>query len=280
MNNWLLKKLLQGSISAVLLSSSSVIADVSYTPAAKNPDGSFVVSKIRIYNSINKGDAKQFHAMVVAAKQRAKDIRVDFVESTPVMVLLNSTGGSVDDAIAIGQEIRAIAPMTVNVEEGAICGSACVFILAGAPSRNVWGRIGIHRPYVEFDDALTPEAQRQRYVAMEKRIKQYLESVNVPTSLYDTMFRIPPEKVRYLTLKEMQDFNLNEDDPYYKESRDAWWAKKLGLSKSEYTSRMAACNRLQTDQATIDCLDNLAASKNTKAGPTAPPPHGRFTPLQ
>lgn len=272
------KMILLCSVSVLLTLPSSSFADVAYTPAVRQDAKSFTVSKIRIYNKINEGDAKQFHALVAAAKQRGNSLGISLGDNAPILVLLDSTGGSVNDAISIGKEIRSLNPMSVNVLEDSICISACVFILAGAPSRLVQGRVGIHRPHYVFDDALTPEAQKQQYAAMEKRIKQYLESVNVPSALYDTMFRIPPEKMRYLTFREMQDFNLNEDDPYYKESRDAWFAKRLGLSKSEYTSQMAACNRLPTDNATKHCLDDLLATGQRQA--VAPPTRPGFTPIK
>lgn len=261
MNRWLQKCLRLVATWVVFWLSTNAFSDVSYTPAIKIEAGSFVVSKIRIYNNIHQGDAKQFHALVIAAKERNKAIGLNSVDGMPLMVILDSTGGSVNDSIAIGQEIRSINPFTVNVDKGSVCVSACVFILAGAPSKRVEGLVGIHRPYYEFDSALTPGAQKQQYSAMEKRIKHYLESVNVPTGLYDTMFRIPPEQMRYLTFKEMQDYNLNEDDPYYKESRDAQWAHRIGISKTEYASRKSACYRLPNDQATKECLNKLHTEK-------------------
>ena len=56
----------------------------------------------------------------------------------------------------------------------------------------------------------------------------------MPISLYDTMFRIPPGKMRYLTEQEMQDYNLNEDDPYFHEAETAESAEIYGLSKLDY----------------------------------------------
>ena len=47
------------------------------------------------------------------------------------------------------------------VFKDAVCISACVFVLAGAPSRPLLlGKIGIHHPMIRYDSATTEQQQK------------------------------------------------------------------------------------------------------------------------
>ena len=130
-------------------------------------------------------------------------------------------------------------------------------LLAGGTARLVEGSVGIHRPYLDDDRAFTPEQQKRNYAPIERDVKEYLASVNVPTSLYDTMFRIPPEKVRFLNERELQTLGLNEDDPFHKEAVDAQNANSAGLSKSEYQRRQSTCARSKSMDEATECYKRL-----------------------
>jgi len=64
------------------------------------------------------------------------------------MIYLNSPGGDVTAAIATGRLLRSVeAP--VAIKDNQECVIACVLILAGATNRLIYGKVGIHRPYLE-----------------------------------------------------------------------------------------------------------------------------------
>lgn len=238
-------------VSIILIVGSSVCwSRVSYIP----PEGT-AAGAITISQTIDKGDASKFETLVSFAKR-------DALYTHLFVVNLNSRGGSVEEAIAIGRTIRSIPLdwyVPLRVVSNYKCISACVLILAGGNIRYVEpGTIGIHRPYIDDDESLTVESQKQSYSAMERKIKQYLSEMNVPTSLFDLMFRIPPESVKFLTTDEMQSFNLNEWDPFYKEAHDAQFAKEAGISKTEFFRRKRACNALLVESEQIRCLQNIS----------------------
>lgn len=243
-------------ISALGLLCGSALADVSYTPGYKTEKGG-VVPKIRIHGEIREGDADQFRILKDAAILNAASTGIPRAENGPFMVELDSQGGSVSEAISLGSQIRAVRPWTVKVANNAMCVSSCVLVLAGGTSRLVDGRVGIHRPYIDNDTAFTPEAQKKHYLEIEQMVKAYLSFVNVPTSLYDVMFRIPPEKIRFLSARELQDFNLNEDDPYFKEARDAKAANNAGLTKSEFQRGSSECAATESHEAASKCYRKL-----------------------
>ena len=157
----------------------------------------------------------------------------DGVEFLPLYVVLNSSGGDVEAALAMGQILRD-HEATVIIQPKEQCISACVFLLAGGTSRVVLGQVGIHRPYLPNDNETTALGQRQRYQRLGKVINGYLEAMNVPTELYERMVRIAPEKVHWLSKAELQNYGLSANDPYAEEARTTREAAMSGLNKREF----------------------------------------------
>lgn len=151
---------------------------------------------------------------------------------------LNSRGGDVEAAIGIGRQLRrlsAIAAITSNEK----CLSSCVFILAGATQRVIGGVVGIHRPYslrIDQRDYAAIQKDQRRIATFAKT---YLEEMNLPPQLYDAMVRVPPEKIRVLSEKELEDFGLVQTDPVEQELQDDAGARKYGLNKIEFLRRKA-----------------------------------------
>lgn len=192
---------------------------------------------ILISGVIKNGDESKF------LKYASEFTESDRENGKSLIIFLNSRGGSVDTAISIGKQIRELQnkqnlsfPPIVSVPFEAECTSSCVLVLAGGLARLVAGQVGIHRPILVDDPNLSLVQQKKVYERIENDIKKYLELVNVPVSLYDTMFRIPAEEVHYLTKREMQDFGLNKIDPYFEEALNAKQAKEYNISKLDYTT--------------------------------------------
>lgn len=154
---------------------------------------------------------------------------------------LNSHGGDVEAAIAIGRLLRKIHASAVTWEYGG-CYSSCVFILAGAVNR--YGRlgVGIHRPYSIRTDMRDYQAIQSDQRRIAKLAKDYLEEVNVLPSLYDAMVSIPPEKIKMLSESELDSYGLLQVDPVEQEIQDAAEARRYGISKIEYIRRKAQVN--------------------------------------
>ena len=112
------------------------------------------------------------------------------------MVVLDTPGGSVIDAVLIGQTIRRSNFMT-GVFEGAQCSSACVLILAAGVSRTAnFGKVGIHRPH--FDESafaqLTQDQARAKYNEMANGVRQYLLQMGMSENLYTAMLKVPSDQ--------------------------------------------------------------------------------------
>lgn len=155
---------------------------------------------------------------------------------------LNSEGGDVETAIAIGRKLRKIGAFALTFHQGR-CYSACVFILAGATTRGLSESIGVHRPF-----STSTEISFQKIQTNQKRIenisKEYLKEVNVSPTLYDFMNSIPPERIHLLSKSELQNFGILEIDPVQQEIYDSAEARSFGISKIEYYKRKAQAEKI------------------------------------
>ena len=95
---------------------------------------------------------------------------------------LDSEGGDVASAIAIGRELRQIAAVVVVDSK---CLSACVFLIAGGVKRIIPSdtKVGIHRPYSpRTDEREYGEVQRERDL-VRAQILSFMGDMNLPSSL-------------------------------------------------------------------------------------------------
>lgn len=157
---------------------------------------------------------------------------------------LNSRGGSVQVALAIGEIVRERG-FAAQVDRDASCMSACVYILAGASTRivNQFATIGIHRPYDPDDKIETAEQQRVKQTELGKRIIGYLKMMAVPTRLYEDSVFISPDRMKILTSVEISGYGLDANDPSVEEADQVRQAKSLGISRAELGKRKAEARR-------------------------------------
>lgn len=181
-----------------------------------------------ISGAITASDLQELsHAVDVMSRTKA----------TPIF-RLNSDGGDVEVAIAIGRQLRRFQAYAITWSQGR-CLSACVFVLAGAVKRTLSDSIGIHRPYSSKTDQRDYQATQAAQRRLSKLAKEYLEEMNVSPSLYDAMVNVPPEKIRLLSESELASYGMLEVDPVQEELDDAAEARKYGMSKIGFLRRKA-----------------------------------------
>jgi hypothetical protein len=158
---------------------------------------------------------------------------------------INSRGGSVPAAMAIGRMLRREgAWIAVN----GVCYSACVFVLAGAVDRQIGksDQVGIHRPYLRStpENPLDAGQVKQAYSRTLQDMRSYLHEMNVSPRLADDMLATEPEHNHILTEPELKAYHLMGVDHaeqqrrvIEKEAADVNEANQLGLDRQEYTRR-------------------------------------------
>ena len=176
------------AFSYFLPASSSVL----YRPAAGNRP-----PQISIKGDLVQADIETFTAIAETARQAAPKVNV----------ALDSRGGNIWVAMSIGRIIRKHAFMT-RVEVGASCVSACVYLLAAGEGRYVGGRVGIHRPYLPNDGVTSARAKKAQYDGINAQTRQYLEEMGLPTSLHDRMMQTAPDRVAWLSARDLSTYGL------------------------------------------------------------------------
>ncbi|MBE0612784.1 MAG: hypothetical protein IH604_03865 [Burkholderiales bacterium] len=170
--------------------------------------------------------AKVMESLIKRGRQRIAGNAVSF----------SGKGGDVDAAMEVGRLLRRLGVSTIVASEEQ-CLSSCVFAFMGGDQRRVEGRIGIHRPY--FSSTRKVANRRSYYRQLQKRLQQYVEELDFPTSLYEALMAVPPESIRILSAADLRKYYLSGMSPAAEEEADAVAAKNLGISVLEYLQQKA-----------------------------------------
>ncbi len=163
-------------------------------------------------------------------------------ESPIIYLVLASPGGSVDEAMKIGDFLDQEQIGAMVLPQMGECNSACVFILAGAEDKIVKGKVGIHRPYIS-DVSIGGEQGAKTLGKYIETIKIYLDAKGIAPSLADDMFSIPPEKIKYLSQNELARYRLDQKNYLKQENIDIEIARSYGLTRQEYMQKKIQMTR-------------------------------------
>lgn len=217
-----------------------LLFNVNAIATVSEPEIKKSIFRVNVTEEITHSDLLTFQkvdSVLLQLKELYPDNSINFI------VGLNSKGGDVGSAIEIGRLMRK-HNATVIIAEPWNCFSSCVYLLAGATQRLVYGNVGIHRAYKLNDLSTKPADQKSFQKKIENLIKDYLNEMNISTTLYDDANRVPPEKNKILTHEELALYGLNEDDPYYHDAQISKFASRLGITSSEYIERLARKNSI------------------------------------
>ena len=171
--------------------------------AALEPCVARGVLRLRYEGKINGGFAQLMQRVTDVAEELGIGKRV---------LDIDSSGGMVEDAIRAGDGI-AESQWTIWVREGAVCHSACVFVLAAGDMRMISGRVGIHR-IIRMSSTATTRAELNRELrVVYDRVRDYLERNGAATATADLMMAVPNRKLRLLTADELALFGLDGINP-------------------------------------------------------------------
>lgn len=226
MSSYIVKKLI---IAVLLISGSSIAADISYQG-----------SNINIIGEIVSGDASKFEELLLSVPKSDEFIAVS----------LASGGGDVVEAVKIGRLMRESfipafestmadrgkcftlsSPTQFLGAESCGCHSACFVIWAGAPFRigsaptvGEQDGIGIHRPRFNQDyfKGLSVAEAEAEYEGLTNFVKQYLSEMGIPNQLTEKMFSVSSKNIYQLSEGEIDQLKA---PPAIAE----WFISKCGI---------------------------------------------------
>jgi uncharacterized protein YraI len=137
-----------------------------------------------------------------------------------------SSGGSVEEAIGMGEQIRRLGAATAAPEvldgkpqclmgsldaqspragEGCDCQSAC-FIVWAAGLKRYGAYVGVHRPRYpeEYFKSLTSEQASQQYAGVVEKTADYFKKMELPDWATSKMYSVASANMRFLSSTELE----------------------------------------------------------------------------
>lgn len=177
---------------------------------------------LRLKGDITKSDVTRVKELLSLSERTYDGVSIE----------LDSPGGDVVAALDLGRLLRSHAAWThVRDDDGSVCYSACVLVLAGGVFRIASaGKVGIHRP--KFDEryfaGLSFDEAQQQYDNMAQGVSQYLVEMGVSEGLFRLMMQVSSSDVSLLSQPDLDRTALNGDDPAYDEWLRAKRVEKYG----------------------------------------------------
>lgn len=129
----------------------------------------------------------------------------------PRSLSLNSPGGSVPDALAIGRAIRE-AGIATSVAEDAVCLSACPYLLAGGVERSAaaGALVGVHQHFFGQSTVLPAFLAVEDVQRGQGEVMEYLQSMGVDPMIMRHALATPPDEIYLLVPEERSRYRLVE----------------------------------------------------------------------
>ena len=174
------------------------------------------------------------------------------------VLVLSTPGGDIEEAMKIGRLVKAVYGKVVVGPATGKCTSAGFLIFASGAIRDALpGTVGIHRPYV--DPRRLTSLSPSQAVALQndvfRRARSYLQELQIPTNLVDTMFQRASSEVYWLSRAELED-QIGHLAPWYEEFLIARCGLDKAAVKAYFTSggSQSLLNRLNKFES---CGDGL-----------------------
>ena len=131
--------------------------------------------------------------------------RGDYIKT----VVLNSPGGSVGDALAMGKLIRD-KKLSTEVEAGKYCASSCPLVFVGGVERRAGDRaaIGVHQVFAMAGDVSGVKDGMNEAQRVSARCQRYLGDMGVSLQMWVHAMETPKEKLFVFKPDELKSLNI------------------------------------------------------------------------
>lgn len=153
------------------------------------------VAAMRLRGAIAPGDGDRV----------AEELRTN----APALVLLDSPGGSVMDALALGRVIRDLGADT-RLEGSAVCMSACPYMFAAGTDRKVdeAARLGVHQHSFGESSILPAFLAVEDIQRGQAEVLSYLDDMGVDLRIMGPAMATPAVEIYILSEDELRDWNV------------------------------------------------------------------------
>ena len=130
-------------------------------------------------------------------------------DMAPVFVALDSPGGSVSDALALGRAVREIGAETL-LENGAGCYSACPYIFAGGVTRVIAenAQLGVHQHSFGEPTILPAFLAVEDIQRGQADVLEHLAELGIDLRIMGPAMATPADEIYVLSPDELADWNV------------------------------------------------------------------------
>lgn len=127
----------------------------------------------------------------------------------PAIVLLDSPGGSVMDALTIGRSLRRLA-LATQINDGSICLSACPYIFVGGTQRRIdeGARLGVHQHSFGESTILPAFLATQDIQSGQAEVLAHLDAMGIDLRIMGPALATPANEIYILSQTELTDWNV------------------------------------------------------------------------
>jgi hypothetical protein len=154
-------------------------------------------------------------------------------------VVLDSPGGSVENALAIAQEVKRRGLRTY-IPDGMGCYSACAYIFFAGQNRIADGELGVHQISLDVEDVVMAQMTMSD-------VLEALDGFGVKQKVITYMLRTPPEGMYVFSRPELSELGINRGEPI----RVAVKAEPVALVGTEaaYVQLASQSSRSEADRS-------------------------------
>jgi hypothetical protein len=178
---------------------------------------------VEISNTINPGDDEDFEKILKFIKENNKELIANSVQ-------FNSSGGSINTAIKVGEIIRK-NELNTYLGRKKICSSACVLSFCGGVERLSLGSMYIHRP--SFDSSTASENISQKIRETDWQLRSFLANMDVSLQYLEVQDSVPFWKYRLIREQEKYEWRITGTDRTFEEIKLNQFSNSYKISRNK-----------------------------------------------
>ncbi|WP_299294924.1 hypothetical protein [uncultured Tateyamaria sp.] len=153
----------------------------------------------RLEGGISAGDADRLSDMLTQA------------EPAPDTLILQSPGGSVQDALALGRFIRSQG-ISTRMLSGEFCYSACPYLLAAGVERDIDpdASVGVHQHYFGENTFLPAAFAVEDIQRGQGEVMTYLNDMGIDPLVMQHALSTPPDQIYVLLPEELDTYGFTQ----------------------------------------------------------------------
>ncbi|QUJ75179.1 hypothetical protein KDD17_09080 [Sulfitobacter albidus] len=160
---------------------------------------------------VSAGDAVLLEGAIAGGDAVRILKQIEGLTPAPTRAILNSPGGSVQDALQLGRALRQ-AGMDTEMRSGDICYSACPYLLAAGVSRTLPedASVGVHQHYFGENSFLPAFVAVEDIQRGQGEVMRYLDQMGIDPLVMQHALVTPPDQIYVLLREELERYGFIE----------------------------------------------------------------------